>query len=279
MTNSLTPPSLASVEWVGRVEPRPNISLVVFDFDGTLSWIRHGWPQIMKDMFLRHLPLLAGERRETLAGLLEDVIVSLNGKPTIFQMRGFVELAEKRGAKTPDAESLRAEFQEELDKAIERRIQKIREGQATVEDYLIHQALPLLQHLATKPVELIVLSSTVVERVKEEAEVLGIAEWFGGKIFGGVGDPLKFSKRAVFERLLQETGATGEQLLSFGDGPTEIRDTKQLGGLAIAVCTDETENGSGVCDAEKRRQLMAAGADVVMPDYRDAIAVVNYLLG
>ena len=41
--------------------PRPGISHVLFDFDGTLSLIRQGWPEVMVPMFTEVLPALPGE--------------------------------------------------------------------------------------------------------------------------------------------------------------------------------------------------------------------------
>ena len=49
----------------------------------------------------------------------------------------------------------------------------------------------------------------------------------------------------VIDRILSEHGITGRRLLSFGDGYVEIENTKQVGGLAVAVASDEANNGSG----------------------------------
>ena len=51
------------VEFKPALFARPQISHVVFDFDGTLSWLRHGWPEIMLRLFREHLPRRAGESR------------------------------------------------------------------------------------------------------------------------------------------------------------------------------------------------------------------------
>ena len=59
----------------------------------------------------------------------------------------------------------------------------------------------------------------------------------------------------------------------------EIADTRHIGGVAIGVCSDENINGSGVCDQHKRVQLIEAGADCVIPDFRDAIGIIDQLLG
>ena len=271
-------PDTARIEWVRRPDkPRP-IRLVVFDFDGTLSWLRHGWPAMMRDVFREHLPAADGESSEALDALLEREILSLNGKPTIFQTRRFVEMAAARDLSTPDPEPLRAEFQRRLDEAIARRCGRVRSGQAVADDYVVHAARPLVEHLIRRGLTPVILSSTVIERVREEAALLGLAPLFGRHIYGGVGDPLAFSKRAVFERLLAEEGIDGGGLLSFGDGPVEIADTRHVGGLAVGVCSDEHLNGSGVCHPQKRRQLIEAGADCVVPDFRDAMALVDELL-
>ena len=69
----------------------------------------------------------------------------------------------------------------------------------------------------------------------------------------------------------------GESLLSFGDGYVEIENTKEVGGLAIAVASDEANNGSGQIDAWKHQRLKGVGADVIIADYRDIDALLARL--
>ena len=255
--------------------PRPGISHVVFDFDGTLSWLRHGWPTIMLDLFRDNFPTRPGETAEQVDHVLEEGILSLNGKPTIFQMRRFVEMVAERDGPALDAEALRQEYQRRLDEAIARRSARIYTAEADRDDYVVHGARRLIEHLSRLSLTLVVLSSTDEYRVREEAALLELAPYFEPRIHGGTSDPSTFSKRAVFDRLLAEANATGDVLLSFGDGPVELADTKALGGIAVAVCSDEHDNGSGRCDVSKRRELIAAGADAVIPDFRDAPALVD----
>src|SRR5262249_24407362 len=85
--------------------------------------------------------------------------------------------------------------------------------------------------------------------------------------------------KIVIDRILQEHAITGRHLLSFGDGYVEIENTKQAGGLADAVASDEAHNGSGKVDEWKRERLLGVGADADFPDFRDAIPFVDYLLG
>jgi phosphoglycolate phosphatase len=274
-----TPQFSGTVEWRPGFIPEPRISHVVFDFDGTLSWLRHGWPEIMYRVFREHLAPQPDETEGTLHDRLIELIVSLNGKPTIFQMIRFAELARARGLTTPEPESLRAEYQRRLDDAIQERSVRIRSGQASPDDYVVHGARQLLHWLRGRGLNCIILSSTVEERVREEAALLELTPFFGLHIYGGTGDPAQFSKMAVFRRLLQTEAIPGHQLLSFGDGPVEIANTKELGGTAIAVCSDENHNGSGLPDPFKQRVLWAAGADAAIPDYRDAIAVMETVMG
>ncbi|HEV7402728.1 MAG TPA: HAD family hydrolase [Chthoniobacteraceae bacterium] len=259
--------------------PRPQISHVVFDFDGTLSWLRHGWPEFMCDVFMENVQRHPGETIDSMRSFLIDEIIALNGKPSVFQCQRFVEILVDRGGPRLEAEALRAEFQLRLDEAIRQRMHAIRSGGQAASDYLIYGALPFLEHVRARGLTPVILSSTVQERVREEAELLGIHHFFAHHIYGGVGDPLLFSKRAIFEQLLAGEGITGAQLLSFGDGPVELRDTKELGGIAVAICSDENNNGSGLIDPHKEKHLLAVGADAALPDYRDAAALLDHILG
>ena len=47
----------------------------------------------------------------------------------------------------------------------------------------------------------------------------------------------------------------------------------------MAVASDEANNGSGNVDQWKRNRLLGVGADVVIPDYRDAGDLLPVILG
>ena len=53
------------VEFSPQFRPRPEISHVLFDFDGTLSLIRQGWPEVMVPMFVEMLPRCAARGRRS----------------------------------------------------------------------------------------------------------------------------------------------------------------------------------------------------------------------
>ena len=136
-----------------------------------------------------------------------------------------------------------------------------------------------MDYLSGLGLRLYLASGTDDAALKIEAELLDLTRYFGPHIYGAHDDPMRFSKPMVIEQMLRDDGIPGNQLLAFGDGFAEIAATKAVGGIAVAVASDEANNGAGHIDAWKRSRLLEVGADVVIPDYRDAIPLVDYLLG
>jgi phosphoglycolate phosphatase len=132
-----------------------------------------------------------------------------------------------------------------------------------------------LEDLRARSVSLYLASGTDESFVKSEAELLDITKYFGPHIYGAKDDYKSFSKKMVIERILRENKISGERLLAFGDGYVEIQNTKESGGLAVAVASDEAHNGSGRMDEWKRTRLLGVGADVVIPDFRDGAELLN----
>ena len=79
-----------------QFEDGPHIG-ALFDFDGTLSLIREGWPDVMVPMFVEMLPAVPGEKDEDRRRLCLDDIMRLNGKQTIYQMIQLAERITERG--------------------------------------------------------------------------------------------------------------------------------------------------------------------------------------
>src|ERR1700758_4534198 len=86
-----------SIELPAPLSPRPEITHVLFDFDGTLSLIRQGWPEVMVPMFVEVIPRLPGETDQDVERIVFDDIMRLNGKQTIYQMIQLAERIEERG--------------------------------------------------------------------------------------------------------------------------------------------------------------------------------------
>src|SRR5881397_2192345 len=114
-----TSPFRGLVEFAPAFRPRRGIGHVLLDFDGTLSLIRQGWPEVMVPMFVEMLPSLPGETEDAKRALLYDDIMRLNGKQTIYQMMQLVERIRERGGQPQDPLWYKKEYLRRLDERIE----------------------------------------------------------------------------------------------------------------------------------------------------------------
>ena len=267
------------VEFAASFAARPAISHVLFDFDGTLSLVREGWPAVMVPMFVEALPALPGESEEARRQLCLDDIMRLNGKQTIYQMIQLADRIRERGGVPREPLWYKHEYLRRLDERIRHRLESLRTGVWPTDDFLVHGARRLLELLQQRGVALYLASGTDEVFVKQEAAALDVTRYFGRHIYGALDDYKQFSKKMIIERILRENEVPGAQLLSFGDGYVEIQNTKEVGGLAVAVASDEANNGSGRVDEWKRTRLLGVGADVVIPDYRDAAPLLDKIFG
>lgn len=267
------------VEFAPTFGPRPQISHVLFDFDGTISLIREGWPQVMVPMFVEMLPAQPGETEAGRQQLCFEDIMRLNGKQTIYQMIQLADRIKERGGTPREPLWYKHEYLRRLDERIRHRIQSLQNGTKRPEDFLVHGTRLLLDSLQQRGVALYLASGTDAVFVKQEAAALDVTRYFGEHIYGAQDDYKQFSKKMVIERILREHQIPGEQLLAFGDGFVEIQNTKEAGGLAVAVASDEANNGAGRFDPWKHQRLLGVGADVVIPDYRDAAPLLAKIFG
>lgn len=268
-----------TVEFAESFTPRPQIGHVLFDFDGTLSLLREGWPEVMVPMFVEMLPPRANEPESTRRELALNDIMRLNGKQTIYQMIQLCERIKERGGQPHEPLWYKREYLRRLDARIRGRIEGIRNGKVQREEFLVFGARQILDELRRRELELYLASGTDEPFVKEEAALLDIDRYFGPHIYGAIDDYKSFSKKMVIERILRENQISGSALLTFGDGYVEIENTREIRGLAVAVASDEANNGSGRIDKWKRERLLGVGAQVVIPDYRDALPLLEVILG
>lgn len=236
---------------------------VLFDFDGTISLIRAGWMDIMLTMMMETLKPLSADAA-TLHDEAEAYVARLTGKDTIFQMEAFAEHVAALGGKSDHPETYKQKFLDLMGAVRDERIRAIQSGNAASDDFMVPGCRALLDQLAGRGIEIYLASGTDHFEVCREAEYLGIAHYFGGKIFGA--GEAGLSKQLVLERIAA-SGAQGEQIVAFGDGTVEIEYTKQAGGTAVGVASDERECLS--VHPKKRTWLMRAGADFIIPNYLD----------
>lgn len=256
---------------------RPDISHVIFDFDGTLSWLRSGWPDVMVNLFSDFLPLQMRAANSTRDDLRRDIL-ALNGKPSIHQMRRFHDFARKHNSSSPTPDELLELYLRRLNAVLQERIGRVVSGQADARQFVIAGTFAVLENFQARGLKLIILSGTAEPDVKREAALLGLEPYFREHIYGATPEA-NFSKKQVIDRIIHDERISGAQLLSFGDGPVEIEFTKAVGGLAVGVASDERAHGSGVVDEDKRAHLLRAGADAIIPDYQDVNRLLNAIFG
>src|SRR6516225_4267591 len=112
--------------------PRGRFRSVLFDFDGTLSLIREGWPQVM-------IPMMVDCLRETgtaesdadLTAAVEEFVMRLNGRQTIYQMIQLAEEVRRRGGRPLEPLAYKHRYHDLLMGRIRGRIAALEEGTAT----------------------------------------------------------------------------------------------------------------------------------------------------
>ncbi len=269
------------IEQIGDAASPLNIEHCIFDHDGTLSTLREGWEKIMEPMMVR---AVLGSRYAVADTLLfnrttEEVrafIDRTTGVQTLVQMKGLVELVKRAGfteeSEILDEHGYKRIYNEQLMKLVRQRLKKLRSGELEPLDFQIKNATLLLRELHKRDIKLYLASGTDEADLIAEAEAMGYADFFEGRMFGAVGDIRVEAKRIVLERLITENGLACHQFATFGDGPVEIRETRKRGGFSIGVASDELRRFG--LNLAKRSRLIRAGSNLIVPDYSQ----IPYLL-
>lgn len=260
----------------------------LLDFDGTLSLIRQGWQDVMVPVMVEILRGLDhGLSGPELEELVREDVETLTGKQTIYQMIRLAERVEQFGGTPGDPLEYKQEYNRRLMARIEHRRRALAErsrlpgggGQTRRGDeMLLRGARAMLEALRQRGLKLYLTSGTDEPYVLEEANLLGIADYFDGGIYGAREDYGTFSKAKVIRRMLTENAIDGKALLSLGDGFVEIVETRAVGGYAVGVASDEARGG-GQVDPWKRDRLIRAGADMIVPDFAEPAPMLAALFG
>jgi len=249
---------------------------VLVDFDGTLSLIREGWPDVMIPLMVEVLATTPEhEPEDELYQIVESFVMRLNGKQTIYQMIQLCEEIEKRGGKAEDPLIYKRTYYERLNRRISGRIEGLRSGRIAREEMLLPGSIELLEKLRQRGLTLYLASGTDEPFMKEEVRLLGLTDLFNGGVYGALDDFKRFSKKMLIENMFRQHGLRGPELLAFGDGFVEIENTKEAGGVAVGVASDEVRR-CGI-NQWKRNRLIGAGADLIIPEFREHEALLAYL--
>ena len=258
--------------------PRGRFRSVLFDFDGTLSLIREGWPQVMIPMMVQVLRETGtAESAPELFASVEDFVMRLNGRQTIYQMIQLADEVRRRGGRPLEPLDYKHRYHELLMQRIRGRLHDLQSGNTKVEEWSVPGSRDLLENLREHGLTLYLASGTDLKFVRQEAGLLGLTQFFGDRIYGALDDYQNFSKKMVIERIISDNDLHGQELLGFGDGFVEIEEIKRAGGVAVAVASDEVHR-RGI-NQWKRNRLVQAGADLVIPEYRRQEQLVEYLMG
>ncbi len=255
------------IEVIESAHPRGGFRAAIFDFDGTLSLLRRNWQDVMIPMMVDILRATdTSESRQALARHVEDFVMRLNGRQTIYQMIQLAEEVKQRGGTPRTPLEYKHQYHELLWRQVGERVESVRDGRVSPEEMTVPGTMPLLQVLCDMGIELYLASGTDLKYVNDEVRVLKLEHFFGPHIYGALDNYKEFSKAKIINQIIQDTQVSGHEILGLGDGFVEIEELKKVGGLAIGVASDEI-NRCGVNDW-KRQRLIRAGADIVIGDYR-----------
>ena len=271
-------PGCSRIEQVSCCIPQGRVRTVLFDFDGTISLIREGWREIMVPMMVEVLAdLRTGESEADLGAVVAGFVDRLTGKQTIYQMVRLCEEVKARGGVPGDPLDYKRRYHDRLLQRIDGRLRGLKDGSIPPENLMLPGSIELLENLRNRGLALYLASGTDIGYVRNEAELLSVAPYFEGRVFGALDEHKDFSKAMVIRDILHSHGVQGPELLGFGDGYVEIENVKEVGGIAIGVASDEVRR-SGV-NAWKRERLIRAGADLIVPEYLEQEPLVAYLCG
>ena len=265
------------IEIIHEVE-RGRLKHALFDFDGTISLLREGWQHIMAPVMVE---MICGDTTPTqdIVDEVKRVIDETTGIQTIFQMQTLVEMIRAHGLvpeeKILDPYGYKEIYNDRLMVPVSQRIAKLESGELTVEQATLRGALDFVRMLRDKGVTLYVFSGTDREDVRNEAAKVGAAPYFD-EIWGAVRSIEEYSKEKVLKEIIATHQLHGVEVMTVGDGPVEIHNGKENGCISVGVASDEVV-GRG-WDERKRERLIRAGADIMIPDFGEGRALLDYLL-
>jgi len=256
--------------------PKTPVRAVLFDFDGTVSTLRHGWEAVMKPLMLE---MISGGKPYSaeLTKEVDDYINESTGIQTIHQMKWLAERVASEG-KNQDAPTdpwwYKGEYNRRLMENVQKRLDALKSGEVPNTAFLMEGSEAFLAALCDRRVKLYVASGTDHPDVINEAECLGVAKYFY-EIAGAPVAAESCSKEKVIERLIAEEKLSGDDFAVIGDGKVEIRLGKEAGARCIGLASNEADR-RGV-DPIKRDRLIPAGADIIAGDFSEKDALLAFL--
>ncbi|MFO7882808.1 MAG: PfkB family carbohydrate kinase [Kosmotogaceae bacterium] len=251
---------------------------IMFDFDGTISLLREGWQDIMKELMIKFITggkHVGSETTSKLNNEISTFIDNTTGIQTILQMKGLQKIIKENGLIPPEeiktAKEYKKIYTEHLKKIVKARMMK---GDKT--KYLLLASLELIKLLNRKGIKIFLASGTDIDDVIEESKYLGVHDYINEGIYGALDSYQKYSKKKVIEKLLKEKDLKSGEFVVIGDGPVEISVGKKAGAFTIGVASDE-KKGFG-WNMKKFEKLKRVGADLLIPDFSCKSSLIKLML-
>lgn len=257
---------------------KAQIKTVVFDFDGTISTLRHGWERVMAPLMEEYIS--GGSPTTEIKALVAGYIDESTGIQTIHQMKWLADTVREFGL-NPSAPSDPWFYKDEYNRRLMREVARRRDavicGESPKTDWLVAGAAEFLEALCARGLSLYTASGTDEVDVRAEAAALGVDRYFmhGGELHieGAKAHSEGCSKEETLRRLIAGGGESSE-LLVVGDGKVEIALGREFNALTLGVASDE-EKCFGV-NPEKLRRLTAAGAHAIVGDFTKLDEILNW---
>lgn len=275
----------SEIEIINRMPVSPRIKCAIFDHDGTVSTLREGWELIMAPMMVR--AILGDKFNDTdenvyrkVQARVWDYIDKTTGIQTITQMRGLPALVREFGLvpenRILDGVEYKKIYNDELIGMVREREKKLKKNELNREDFMVKNVLPFIEFLKDRGILLFLASGTDAEDVRNEAYTLGYGHFFGEHIYGADNSMEGEAKKRVLDKILDNIGESeADSIVTFGDGPVEIRETRKRGGITVGVASNEIRRFG--LNEKKRERLVKAGADIIIPDFSQSSFLSNLL--
>lgn len=248
----------------------------VFDFDGTLSTLRHGWENIMEPMMLE---MICGQEpvRIDILREVKEYIDASTGIQTIYQMQWLSRTVKKYGINTGLPEDpwwYKEQYNQRLMELVEKRKKALSSGEKSSEDFMIMGSRIFLKALKDLGVLIYVASGTDHPDVVHEAACLGLQGYFK-EIAGAPLGRMDCSKEAVLKSIFTENSLQGSEVVVIGDGKVEIALGREFGATTLGVASDEVKC-RGI-NSYKAKRLIKAGAHAITGDYEKLDDIIFWL--
>lgn len=254
-----------------------DIRCIIFDFDGTISTLRYGWEEVMKEYMYEVISKKEDSLDEKLMKEIKSYIDESMGIQTIYQMQWLKERVILEGVNSPlDIWEYKLGYNDRLMEIVRTKTKKLISKELTPENFRIKGSLDFIKALHNEGFKLYIASGTDHEDVVNEMKALEIFEYFED-VKGAPSNKIDCPKEAIVSHLMKDLNYKGNQIAVIGDGKVEIEIADRIGGKSIGMATEESNS---VCiNQRKRKKLIKAGANIIIPNFDERKVLISWLQG